>query len=86
MHLLKLYPSYGIIPSLDEARADFLAGKTFSLSKLGGPYCTIKDFIKPEGDGDRIRAYDAVILIAVKCDGSTQNCVVTLDEMREMMK
>jgi hypothetical protein len=46
--IMKLYPAYGrgyLIPSSLEH--DWLAGKDFSATVLGGPYTSIRDFKYP---------------------------------------
>lgn len=82
MHLLKLYPAYGRIPTLDEARADFLAGKDFSVSRTKGPYCSIRDFTKDPKQ--EVSDFDAVMLVC-SIDKKTKTCVITRDEMKEYL-
>jgi hypothetical protein len=48
-NILKLYPAYGrayLIPASLEQ--DWLAGKDFSTTVLGGPYTSIRDFNPPK--------------------------------------
>lgn len=83
MHLLKLYPAYGRIPNLFEARADFLAGRDFSLSRTGGPYTSIRDFTKEPKE--EVANYDAVIIVAKTVNGHNSCCIITRDEMKEAL-
>lgn len=42
---LVVYPAYGrSYPTADKAKEEFLNGKDFSASALGGPYLSIRDF------------------------------------------
>lgn len=83
MHLLKLYQAYGRANSLHEARQDFLSGKDFSVTKVGGPYTSIRDFVGPE-ENPGCKGYDGVILLAYDlARDKITHCVVTVDDMKE---
>lgn len=86
MHLIKLYPAYGRTPNLQEARAEFFDGKDFSITRVGGPYISIRDFLAGDAVAQALGTYDAVILLVPDkiLVNNMKRCVVTVDEMREI--
>ncbi len=58
--IIELHPAYGkVYDTPQEMEKDFLTGKDFSLTKQGGPYCSIRDF----QEGGEVAAFvDAVAL------------------------
>ena len=85
MQMLKLYAAYGRHYNLQEARADFIAGKDFSTTRTGGQYTSIRDFVGEHALPDTAQ-YDAVILLVPDRLVTTnmKRCVLTVDEMREI--